>query len=93
VRARHVALGALRNVKNLGELLVAILAEKDICTHGRSPNKMIAPPLARGNPGGDNAARRQQSHPNRDFAPVQGRVLVIGLTYALVNLLTDLTYR
>ena len=30
---------------------------------------------------------------NRDYALVQGSLLAIGLTYVLVNLLTDLTYR
>jgi peptide/nickel transport system permease protein len=30
---------------------------------------------------------------NRDYALVQGCLLSIGLTYVLVNLLTDLTYR
>jgi ABC-type dipeptide/oligopeptide/nickel transport system permease component len=29
----------------------------------------------------------------RDYALVQGSLLAIGLTYVLVNLLTDLTYR
>jgi len=30
---------------------------------------------------------------NRDYALVQGCLLAIGLTYVLVNLLTDLAYR
>jgi len=30
---------------------------------------------------------------NRDYAVVQGCLLSIGMTYVLVNLLTDLVYR
>ncbi len=34
-----------------------------------------------------------QAISNRDYALVQGCLLLIGLTYILVNLLTDVVYR